>query len=214
MVSLAFAAMVAQIDNLTPEGRFVRLGPNLLSVNSNTALKTVYGFKSNVRKSDFYTAFWANKNAFNVHNVIDKSIHARKRRVLSHAFSDHAVKAMDKYILTNIETACEVLIQRPGAREQKLDLLQVRHIGAARTADGWTEPVNIANWCDWLTFDIMGDLAFGKAFGMLDHPQNRFAVDLVSSAAHRHLIVRQVTQCFRQIAADSPDVVWHPSYHP
>lgn len=73
---------------------------------------------------------------------------------------------------------------------EPLDLLSVRHVGSEKREDAWTSPVNIANWCDWLTFDIMGDLAFGKAFGMLDHPQNRFAVDLVSSAAHRHLIVR------------------------
>jgi hypothetical protein len=28
---------------------------------------------------------------------------------------------------------------------------------------------------------------------MLENPQNRFAVDLVSSAAHRHLIVRSLS---------------------
>ena len=165
------------------------MGPNLLAVNSNTALKTIYGFKSNVRKADFYTAFWANKNAFNVHNVIDKKIHARKRRVMSGAFADNAVKSMEKYVVANIEGACQVLKQNSIVHDEKVDLLQVQNVGTEKSSKGWMQPVNIADWCDWLTFDIMGDLAFGKAFGMFDQPQNRFAVDLVSSAAHRHLIV-------------------------
>lgn len=73
-------------------GNVVRFGPNSLSFNSNTALKDIYGFKSNARKADFYKAFWASKDSASTHSSIDKAIHARKRRVLSHAFSDAAIK--------------------------------------------------------------------------------------------------------------------------
>ena len=52
----------------------------------------------------------------------------------------------------------------------------------------------MADWCNYLTFDVMGDLAFGKAFGMLERPDNRFALSLVGSAAQRHLIVHPPTQ--------------------
>jgi hypothetical protein len=51
----------------------------------------------------------------------------------------------------------------------------------------------MADWCNYLTFDVMGDLAFGKAFGMLEKPDNRFALSLVGNAARRHLIVRTFT---------------------
>jgi len=156
-------------------GPVVRLGPNLLSFNTNSALKSIYGFKSNVRKADFYTAFPANKATFNVHNVIDKTIHTRKRRVISHAFSDSAINTMEKYIVGNINIATDLISE---------DVIK----GSSTEKGGWSLPRNMASWADWLTFDIMGDLAFGKAFGMLENPANRFAVDLVSSAAHRHLI--------------------------
>lgn len=73
-------------------GNVVRFGPNSISFNSNTALKEIYGFKSNARKADFYKAFWASKDSASTHSSIDKAIHARKRRVLSHAFSDAAIK--------------------------------------------------------------------------------------------------------------------------
>lgn len=158
-------------------GPYVRIGPNTLSVNTNTALKTIYGFRSNVRKADFYTAFPANKKTVNVHSSIDKMQHARKRRVLSHAFSDSAIKSLERYILANVRTACRLLEESITAAAQD------------EKKQGWGNSWNVANWCNWMVFDIMGDLVFGKAFGMLESPANRFAVDLVGNAAHRHLIV-------------------------
>lgn len=167
-------------------GTNVRMGPNLLSINSNTALKTIYGHKSNVRKADFYTAFPANKHTFNVHSSIDKTAHARKRRVLSHAFSDSAIKAMERYVIDKVQTFCRVLPQAP------FDLLNARH--SSSEVDGWSVPKNMADMCDYLAFDIMGELAFGKSFDMLESPSNRFASALVGNAAHRHLIVSNIPQ--------------------
>jgi hypothetical protein len=65
----------------------------------------------------------------------------------------------------------------------KSDVIANGHTG------GWGQAKNMADWCNYLTFDVMGDLAFGKAFGMLERPDNRFALSLVGSAAQRHLIV-------------------------
>ncbi|KAF2737258.1 cytochrome P450 [Polyplosphaeria fusca] len=154
-------------------GSYVRIGPNSLSINTATALKTIYGFRANVKKADFYTAFPANKNTVSVHSSIDKLQHARKRRVMSHAFSDAAIKSLEKYVLANVRTACQLLGE---AKSENGD------------EKGWNQAWNMANWCNWMVFDIMGDLVFGKAFGMLESSQNRFAVELVSNAAHRHLI--------------------------
>lgn len=150
-------------------------------MNSNTALKTIYGHKANVRKSDFYTAFPANKNTFNVHSSVDKTLHARKRRVLSHAFSDAAMKSMEKFVLDKIRIFCRVLPQAP------VDLLKVQH--ASSDSKDWSPPQNMAQMSDYLAFDVMGELAFGKSFDMMESPRNRFASTLVGNAAHRHLIV-------------------------
>ena len=160
-------------------GAYVRLGPNLLSVNTPTGLKTIYGFRSNVRKASFYEAFPSTPKAVSVHSAIDKLQHARKRRVMSHAFSDSAIKSLEKYILANVRVGCELLGKRTngGITEKRED------------EKGWNDQWNAAHWCEWLVFDIMGDLVFGKAFGMLESPMNRFATQLVGNAAHRHLIV-------------------------
>lgn len=91
---------------------------------------------------------------------------------MAHAFSDSAIKEMERYILANIRTFCD-------------------QIGAGLRSDekGWTTAKSMSDWLSWLSMDILGDLCFGKAFHMLERPDNRFAIDLVSTAAHRHLIV-------------------------
>ena len=163
-------------------GTVVRFGPNSLSINSNTALKTIYGHKSNVKKSQFYSVFPPTKDTFNTHSSIDKPQHARKRRVLSHAFSDSAVKSMEKYILANVRSFTSALgskpqslIEKPGSKGQ------------------WGAAQNMSDWCNYLTFDVMGDLCFGKAFEMLEHHRNRHVIDLIGNAAHMHLIVRSLS---------------------
>ncbi|KAL2266815.1 hypothetical protein VTJ83DRAFT_6167 [Remersonia thermophila] len=152
-------------------GRVVRFGPNSLSFNSNTALKEIYGFRTNVRKAEFYDAFVHPRP--NTHNVRDKDVHARKRRVLAHAFSDGAIKEVERYILANIRTFCEAIGDSGRQTPEK---------------KGWSSAKNMSDWLNWLTMDILGDLCFGKAFHMLDRPDNRYAVELVGVAAQRHLL--------------------------
>jgi len=181
-------------------GPHVRLGPNLLSVNTATGLKTIYGFRSNVRKASFYEAFPSTPKAVSVHSAIDKMQHARKRRVVSHAFSDSAIKSLEKYIVANVRVGCEMLARRSdGSPEKRAD------------DKGWNTQWNAAHWCEWLVFDIMGDLVFGKAFGMLESPRNRFATQLVGNAAHRHLIVSSLLSSRGDVLLILP--VWYSPHH-
>lgn len=82
---------------------------------------------------------------------------------------------MEKYILANVRTFCS----RLGAKS-------LEKVG---NADEWSIAQNMADWCNYLTFDVMGDLCFGKAFEMLEHEENRHVIDLIGNAAHMHLIV-------------------------
>lgn len=163
-------------------GKVVRFGPNSLSFNSSTALKEIYGFRANVGKAEFYNAFV--HPAANTHNIRDKEQHARKRRVLSNAFSDSATKEMQRYILNNVRTFCEQIGSMAGAVSEK---------------KGWTAPKNMSDYTSYLAMDILGDLSFGRAFHMLEKPDNRFALDLVGAATKRHLIVSSLTAAAMQV---------------
>jgi cytochrome P450 len=149
-------------------GPVCRYGPNKLSFNTSTALHTIYGVKSNARKSDFYHLFTAPGALPSVFSVINKDQHTQKRRVLAHAFSDKALRNMEKYVLMHIRKFCSKLNEG--------------------------EPMNISNWISYLTFDVMGELCFGKTFGMLEGGENRWVLNvsgrhslIVSYLSHSNL---------------------------
>lgn len=109
----------------------------------------------NVRKSDFYKAIdgAAGDGAPSTFSEPDKSKHAVRRRILGHAFSDSAIRSAEQYILQNITKCCNLLGPRQG--------------------DGWSEKRNMTDWANWLAYDIMGDLTFGKSFNCLEGDENR-----------------------------------------
>lgn len=156
-------------------GPVVRYSPDNLSFNSAQSLQDIYvGSKSNIRKADFYESFPAIKGFPSTHSAIDKTVHSRKRRVLSHAFSSQAVASMEGYILRNVTKFCNLL------GDNTKDVIQV---------SGYSAPLkNVARLATYLTFDVMGELCFGKSFGMLSKPDIRFVSNLIDSAAHRHLV--------------------------
>jgi cytochrome P450 len=154
---------------LSVPGPIVRYAPNTVSLNDPAALKAIYGHRANVRKSDFYLAFPAMPGAFSTHTAIDRAAHARKRRVMSHAFSDAAIRGVEQYVLGHVD---EFIKKLAGGAGEK----------------GWTEPKDVSKWSTYFAFDVMGDLAFGKSFGMLEGliPENRKATYLLTQAAKRH----------------------------
>ena len=44
-------------------------------------------------------------------------------------------------------------------------------------------------WGNYRAFDVMGDLVFGKDFGMLAGNESRELPDIIDGAAHRELLV-------------------------
>ena len=137
-------------------GPIVRIGPDSLSFCTDTALNAIYGSKSvNVRKSDFYKVIdsGAGEGALSTFSEPDKGKHAVRRRILSHAFSDSAIRSAEQYILQNVTKCCSLMGPREG--------------------DEWSEKRNMCVWSNWLAYDIMGDLAFGKCLNCLDDDEHR-----------------------------------------
>jgi len=99
-------------------------------------------------------------------NTTSPAVHARKRRVLNNAFSDKALRSAEPYVHQNINRWCDLL-------EQEID---------KNGGDGqWSGSLNMAQWANHLIFDILGDLCFGKSFGMKEHDsQLRFVPDLMA----------------------------------
>ncbi|CZT44681.1 related to benzoate-para-hydroxylase (cytochrome P450) [Rhynchosporium secalis] len=146
-------------------GPIYRYGPNRLSFNTSNALHDIHGFKNNVQKASYYTAFQTGRPS--TFSVIDKVRHGRQRRVMAHAFSERALKGVEEDFLQNIRTWCD----------------RVGEVGKEGSIG-----LNMSEWCTFLTFDVMGSLAFGRSFNMSTSSQNHYVTDLLKkSGSFAHL---------------------------
>ncbi|KAM0562878.1 hypothetical protein ACHAPJ_001718 [Fusarium lateritium] len=131
-------------------GPTFRITPDSVLINTPTGLKTIFNNKANVKKAEYYKAYPRSIHAMTTWNTIDKTIHARKRRVMNNAFSDKALRSCEPFVQQNIDRWFELINQEIGEKK-------------------WSESLNMARWADHLIFDILGDLCFGKSFGMKEH---------------------------------------------
>ncbi|KAK4938717.1 hypothetical protein LTR10_020900 [Elasticomyces elasticus] len=126
-------------------GKVVRVGPNKLSFISPEAYKEIYGHrpgKSEMPKDQVYYGTLAKENLI----VSNNADHARIRRLLAHAFSDRSLREQEDIM------------------KQYVDLFMTRIAPVAQIG----KSLDMVSWYNFTTFDIIGDLAFGEAFGSLE----------------------------------------------
>jgi hypothetical protein len=120
-------------------GPVVRFSPNSLSINDPAALKAIYGHGANVQKSEtFYHAFRAHPAAVSTLLATERVQHARKRRIMGQAFSEGAMRGMERYVLENVEVWMEGVAKRVEAAR-----------GEGRR---WSERVDMGRWNNYLVF--------------------------------------------------------------
>jgi hypothetical protein len=130
-------------------------------------LRQIYGpGKVNVKKGWWYNVFPAVSNEWTTHSTIDREYHAYRRRIMSHAFSDKAIRNSEDFILENLRKWTKLLSAPKSTGKD----------------DGWSEKRNLARWATYLGFDIMGDLAFGRTFDCIGSEANRWIPDLILGA--------------------------------
>ncbi|KAK5108380.1 hypothetical protein LTR62_008336 [Meristemomyces frigidus] len=130
-------------------GPIVRIAPNQLSFNGGAQpWNEIYGFRKPGSGKPFKDPSFYGK-AF---NGVDGPItandenHSRQRKILSHAFSDKALKEQEPLLKRWAEKMRDRMSQQADAG-QKVDVLKMLNC---------------------TTFDIMGDLSFAEGLNMLD----------------------------------------------
>ncbi|RDW72921.1 hypothetical protein BP6252_06828 [Coleophoma cylindrospora] len=122
-------------------GEVIRIAPDELSYISAEAWRDIYGHRvgrPQVEKSrPFYDTLAGGAPSIVTAPTGD---HSRFRRLLSHAFSEKAMREQESLIKVYVD----LLIQR------------------LRETSG--KPTDIVQWYNWTTFDIFGDLCFGESF--------------------------------------------------
>ncbi|OJZ84538.1 hypothetical protein ASPFODRAFT_48592 [Aspergillus luchuensis CBS 106.47] len=148
-------------------GPVVRIGPQRVSILDARALEPIYGFHANVQKAKSYTMFYG----VSIFTAIDRTVHARKRRVMSHAFSSQALRGMEPHILSAIRDWCAALIDRhPDER-----------VPSAPSSPGsWSKPKDMVHWSACVIFDALGEICFGKTFNTSVSDANHFFFPLMA----------------------------------
>ncbi|KAH7923089.1 cytochrome P450 [Leucogyrophana mollusca] len=143
-------------------GTFVRIAPNHVSVADPDALQIVYAHGNGSLKSDFYDAFVSiHRGLFNTRNRAD---HARKRKIVSHVFSQKNVLEFEPNVRLYVGQLLDQWDRLCDAAAKGLSGTEGEGGWVGRNGLLW---LDCLPWYNYLAFDIIGDLAFGSPFGMI-----------------------------------------------
>lgn len=131
-------------------GPLVRIQPDHVSVADTSAISVIYSHTGGWLKSDYYDAFVSIQRG--LFNTRDRAEHTRKRKTVSHTFSQKSIGQFEQYMTYNLH---ELVKQWDRMSDT-----------AVNSGQQWAE-MDCLHWFNYLAFDIIGDLAFGAPFGML-----------------------------------------------
>ncbi|KAI0198215.1 cytochrome P450 monooxygenase-like protein [Astrocystis sublimbata] len=160
------------IDQLHKKhGDVVRVGPNELSFATAEAFHEIHGHVSKGKARFLKTEFYENDDPTpRIVGVRDPEVHARQRKSLSHAFSTKSLREQEEIVQKYVDGYTYQL---------------------ARIGENGKKPLNVAQAFNWLTFDIIGDLAFGESFGGVEkgetHVWVKVILDSVVNAQMTHI---------------------------
>jgi benzoate 4-monooxygenase len=138
---------------------------------------------NNPPKSNFYDAFVSIRRG--LFNTRSRSEHTRKRKIVAHIFSQKNVLAFE----TNARIALSKLV----AQWDKLSDGGIKNLSGKEGEGGWFGRdgrvwFDALPWYNYLAFDIIGDLAFGAPFGMLDAGKDIAPVAITEPGSHLKII--------------------------
>lgn len=141
------AQWVTDLFDKYPDAVAVRTGPSSVSFNHPDAVKEIYGHGKTADgfgKSSWYDAF--STTGESLFSTRSKKRHGMKRRMVAHGFSAQSLQLFEPYVDITLNKFME-----------KMDYF-------ASTG----EPFDIYFWFELFTMDLMGELALGNNFGVLD----------------------------------------------
>ncbi|KAF2460154.1 cytochrome P450 3A3 [Lineolata rhizophorae] len=146
-------------------GKLVRIQPHHVSVADADAIPMIYGHGNGFLKSEYYDAFVSIQRG--LFNTRDRAEHTRKRKTVAHTFSAKSIGQFEQYMHHNLYS-----LTKQWDRISSL----------ASGANGGYADMDALHWFNYLAFDIIGDLAFGAPFGMLEKGRDEAAVQMTPDA--------------------------------
>ncbi|ETS73397.1 hypothetical protein PFICI_15002 [Pestalotiopsis fici W106-1] len=129
-------------------GPVVRYSPRDVSIITVDGWKKIYGHKNDSAKNFEKDHLLYDKPSSGHHTImtVKNEDHKRMRRLLLHAFSETALRNQETVIKSYIDLFISRMTEKAKAKDT-IDLVQ---------------------WFNFTTFDLIGDLTFGEPFGCLE----------------------------------------------
>ncbi|KIP10209.1 hypothetical protein PHLGIDRAFT_499161 [Phlebiopsis gigantea 11061_1 CR5-6] len=187
VTNMWFARMVMNGDGISSvhklhekHGRFVRLSPKQVSIADPEALHAIYSYSAGTLKGDIYDGFVLPGRKPSIFATRQRDEHSRKRKYLSHVMSMKSIQELEHNILHHQQT----LVQQ----WDKLCLDGAQDKDGSKGSCEWKAKegrvwFNCMPWFNFEAFDIIGDLAFGASFGMLESGKDAAPVALSEDEA-------------------------------
>lgn len=125
-------------------GPTIRVGPTELTFTSATAWTDIYGFKNNPELPREFTVDPDHNYSTILHS--SPADHARYRKALTYGFSEKSLREQEALMTSYVD-------------------LLIRRLREA-TENG--QAVNMVQWYNCTTFDVISDLSFGKSLSCLE----------------------------------------------
>ncbi|QDS74784.1 hypothetical protein FKW77_001909 [Venturia effusa] len=158
-------------------GSVVRLSPNEIAFNSVLAWNDIYGHRIGRRdyaKDPIHVGAVDPMPGVSTISMADHDTHARQRKALSYGFSKKA------------------LWEQEDIMQEYVDKLMSNFQSFAKQP---TVPFDIVKWFNFITFDVIGDLAFGEDFGCLEGGDYHWWIPMIFDAVKAGAI-QQATRRF------------------
>ncbi|KAI9729789.1 MAG: hypothetical protein M1818_008403 [Claussenomyces sp. TS43310] len=140
-------------------GDVVRIGPDELSFRDPAAWSDIYGFRPGKGEVVKDPTFYDVTSSGNLSIIgADTKRHGELRRLMAHSYSDRALRD-----------------QLPVIKSYG-DLFMSKLRELSKTSD---EPIDMVKWFNFLTFDVIGDLAFGESFDCLQNSEYHTWISIV-----------------------------------
>lgn len=138
-------------------GSFVRTGPEEITIIDPAVFPAIEGVRSECTKAVWYDFLLPQVTVVTTRSTAE---HDMRRRAWNRGFSSKAIPFYEERI------------------EEYAELLTRRIQDLAKRGD----PVNVSEWFEWFAFDVMGEFAFARSFGMLENEHWHPAVQLLKDA--------------------------------
>ncbi|CAG9981255.1 unnamed protein product [Clonostachys byssicola] len=164
------------LDASKKYGDVIRIAPNELFFTSFEAFEEIYGHAnhSKGREPFLKSEFYDNPDEMSPLGAErDPVRHRETRKMLAHSFSESALTQQVQFIMSHIDLFVKQ-IEKYGSHE---------------------EGIQVDEWFNWLTFDIIGDLAFGESFHAVEQVKSNPAVTALMNV----LFTGSVVNIFRRM---------------